>query len=386
MPKHMPLSEPFISGNEWKYVKECLDSGWVSSAGEFVNSFAVSFAQYVHAKHAIPTTNGTSALHVSLVALGLMPDEEVIVPTLTFIATSNVVKYCNASPIFMDVDKETLCINTEKTIDFIEKECVWSNNHLVNKSTHRKVRGIIPVHLYGHPADMDPLMEIAKKYDLFVLEDATEALGAKYKSKMLGNESQISAFSFNGNKIITTGGGGMVATNDDRLAEKVRHLTTQARCDSMEYIHDEIGYNYRMTNIQAALGLAQLEKIEDYIKIKRHIASYYQEHFSSEMNLKVCKEKEWAFSTYWLSWLLIGDNFGKGKQEILKNLNDQNIQARPLFKPLHTLKPYGNCQTYMLELAEELYNSCINIPSHVTLTDEDLDCVIKVIKSLQAGK
>jgi perosamine synthetase len=384
MLKRLPLSEPVISGNEWKYVKECLDSGWVSSAGEFVNRFSSSFAQYIGVKHAIPITNGTAALHVSLVALGLKADEEVIVPSMTFIATANVVKYCNAYPVFMDSDPETLCIDVGKTIDFIEKECIWSNNCLINKSTKRTVRGIIPVHVYGHPVDMKPLLEIFQKYNLFILEDATEALGAKYKGEMIGKLSQVSAFSFNGNKIITTGGGGMVVTDDDQIAERIRHLSTQARCDSREYLHDEIGYNYRLTNIQAALGLAQLEKLDEFIQSKRRIASFYQSEFGNNMDLQVCSEKEWAFSTYWLSWLLLGDDFGMSKLEILDNLNAQGIQARPLFIPLHLLPPYKDCQTYGIELVEKLYNKGINIPSHVELTTDELCYVTGAIKKLHS--
>jgi len=381
MYKRIPLSEPFITGNEWKYVRECLDSGWVSSAGEFVKKFASSFAQYIGVKHAVPMTNGTAALHVSLVALGLKADEEVIVPSLTFIATANVVRYCNAHPVFMDSDAETLCIDVNKTIDFIEKECVWSNGCLINKSTQRRVRGVIPVHIYGHPVDMRPLLDISQKYNLFILEDATEALGAKYKGEMIGKLSLVSAFSFNGNKIITTGGGGMVVTDNDQIAERVTHLSTQARCDNREYLHDEVGYNYRLTNIQAALGLAQLEKIDEFIQSKRRIASFYQNELGNGMGLQICKEKEWAFSTYWLSWLLL-DDFGKDRLEVLDNLNAQEIQARPFFIPLHLLLPYKDCQTYYIELVEKLYNRGINIPSHVELTNDELFYVVEAIKKL----
>lgn len=402
MPKDIPLSIPYMSGNEWKYVKECLDKGWVSSAGNAVKQFADGFAEYIGVKNAIPVTNGTAALHVSLVALGLKADEEVIVPSLTFIATANVVRYCNAYPMFMDSDTKTLCMDVNKTIDFIEKECVWSNNCLINKSTRRRVKGIIPVHIYGHPVDMKPLLDIAQKYNLFILEDATEALGAKYYGEMIGKLSQVSAFSFNGNKIITTGGGGMVTTDDDQLAEKIRHLSTQARCDKeeylnneigynyrlttnqakREYLHDEIGYNYRLTAIQAALGLAQLEKIDEFIQKKRYIASFYQNELGNGLDLQISKEKEWAFSTYWLSWLLLNDDFGNNRIEVLDNLNDQGIQARPLFIPLHILPPYKDCQTYCIEFVDNLYDKGFNIPSHVELTDNELCYVVEAIKRL----
>jgi len=372
--KRLPLSEPTINGNEWKYVKECLDSGWVSSAGKFVDLFAKEFGQYLNAKHAIPTSSGTSALHVSLVALGLQPDEEVIIPSLTFIATANVVRYCNAYPVFMDVDDKTLCMDVEKVKDFLERECIQSDLP-VNKSTHRKIKGIIPVHIYGHPVDMDPLLELARTYNLFILEDATEALGSKYKGKMAGTFGSASAYSFNGNKIITTGGGGMVTTDDSALAERIKSLTTQARTDGMEYYHNEVGYNYRLNNIQAALGLAQLEKIDEFIQSKRRIAEFYQRELGDVV--RVCGEEEWAFSTYWLCWVIMG---GESRKQIIERLNAKGIQARPLFVPLHLLPPYRDCQTYHTERSEYLYEHGINIPSHVGLTDDDLEFVVSEMK------
>ena len=375
MIKRLPLSEPTINGNEWEYVKECLDTGWVSSAGKFVDLFAKEFGQYVNVKHAIPTSSGTSALHVSLVALGLQPDEEVIIPSLTFIATANVVRYCNAYPVFMDVDDKTLCIDVEKVKDFLEKECIWSGGSLINKSTRRRVRGIIPVHLYGHPVDMEPLLELARTYNLFILEDATEALGSKYKGKMAGTYGNVSAFSFNGNKIITTGSGGMVTTDDSALAERIRSLTTQARTDSMEYYHNEVGYNYRLNNIQSALGLAQLEKIDEFIQSKRRIATFYQRELGDVV--RVCCEEEWAFSTYWLCWVIMQ---GESRKQVLERLNAQGIQARPLFFPLHLLPPYRDCQTYRMERVEYLYGHGINIPSHVGLTDNDLEFIVSEMK------
>jgi perosamine synthetase len=381
MTKRLPLSEPTINGNEWKYVKECLDSGWVSSAGKFVDLFASEFGQYVNAKHAIPTSSGTSALHVSLVALGLQPDEEVIITSLTFIATANVVRYCNAYPVFMDVDDKTLCMDVEKVKDFLEKECIWSDGSLINKSTRRRLRGMIPVHLYGHSVDMDPLLELARTYNLFILEDATEALGSKYKGKMAGTFGNASAFSFNGNKIITTGGGGMVTTDDSALAERIKSLTTQARTDSMEYYHNEVGYNYRLNNIQSALGLAQLEKIDEFIQSKRRIATFYQRELGDVV--RVCGEEEWAFSTYWLCWVIMQ---GESRKQILERLNAQGILARPLFFPLHLLPPYRDCQTYRIERVEYLYEHGINIPSHVGLTDDDLEFVVSEIKQITESK
>lgn len=385
MYRRLPLSEPFIAGNEWEYVKECLDSGWVSSAGKFVDSFAEKFAQYIRIPHAIPVVNGTSALHISLVALGLRADEEVLVPTLTFAATANVVVYCKASPVFMDVEQDTLCMDPQKVRDFLEQECIWRMGSLVSKSTRRKVRGIIPVHLYGHPVNMSPILELARKYELFVVEDATEGLGSKYKGRNAGTLGHTAAFSFNGNKLITTGGGGMVVTADSALAERIRSLTTQAKSPGMEYYHTDIGYNYRLTNIQAALGLAQLERIEDFIASKRRIAAFYKCELGSGMGLKVCEEKEWAFSTYWLCWILLQEEFGRKRQEVLEQLNSEGIQARPFFIPLHLLPPYKDYQAYRMDMAERLHDNGINIPSHVALTNEDLYLVVSAIRDMAKG-
>ena len=385
MLKYIPLSEPSITGREWEYVKECLDSGWVSSAGRFVDSFAEKFAEYILMPHAIPVVNGTSALHISLVALGLKPDEEVLVPSLTFAATANVAVYCNASPVFMDVEQDTLCMDPQKIRDFLEQECIWKSGSLVNKSTRRKVRGIIPVHLYGHPVNMSTILELARKYELFVVEDATEGLGAKYIGENAGTFGDAAAFSFNGNKLITTGGGGMVVTADSALAERIRSLTIQAKSPGMEYYHTDIGYNYRLTNIQAALGLAQLERIEDFIASKRHIAAFYQRELGNVMGLKVCEEKEWAFSTYWLSWILLQEGFGKKRQEVLEQLNSEGIQARSFFIPLHLLPPYKGYQAYRMDMAQSLYENGINIPSHVGLTDEDLHLIVSAIRNMAKG-
>lgn len=382
MDKRVPLSEPVMAGNEWKYVKECIDTAWVSSAGRFVDEFSEKFAEYLEMPYAVPVVNGTAALHISLMALGLKPDEEVLVPTLTFIATANVVVYCHAHPVFMDVEEDTLGVDPQKVEDFLARECDWKRDCLVNKSTGRKVRGIIPVHLYGHPVDMSSILELADRYNLFVLEDATEALGSEYKGGKAGTFGHAAAFSFNGNKLITSGGGGMVTTNDSELADRIRSLSTQARSPGMEYYHTEVGYNYRLANLQAALGLAQLERVDEFIKMKRHIAAFYQRELGNGIGLRICREKDWAFSNYWLSWALIQDEFGMRRREILDRLNAQGIQARPFFIPLHLLPPYKDYQAYRIELAEGLYERGMNIPSHVGLTDDDLHLVVAVIKEL----
>jgi perosamine synthetase len=257
--KFIPLSEPSIGGNEWKYVKECLDTNWVSSAGAFVDRFEAELAAYAGAQYGIATSNGTSALHVALLAVGVLPDDEVIVSTLTFIAPANAIRYVGAWPVFMDADATYWQMDVEKLADFLNNGCKWQDGQLKNIATGRRVSAILPVHILGHPCDMDPIIALAEKYGLKVIEDATESLGAQYKEHAVGTMGHVGCFSFNGNKLLTTGGGGMVVTNDSALAERVRYLTTQAKDDPLEYVHNEVGFNYRLTNIQAAIGCAQLE-------------------------------------------------------------------------------------------------------------------------------
>ncbi len=382
MSKRIPLSEPVMAGNEWEYVKECIDTGWVSSAGKFVDSFAEKFAEYLGTSHAVSIVNGTAALHISLVALGLRPDEEVLVPTLTFAATANVVIYCSASPVFMDVEKDTLGLDPQKVEAFLTQECKWKDGCLINRATSRRVRGIIPVHLYGHPVDMSPIMELAEKYGLFVVEDATEALGSKYRDRFAGTLGEVGVFSFNGNKLITTGGGGMVVTENSELAERIKYLTTQAKAPGSVYYHTEVGYNYRLTNIQAAIGLAQLEKVDEFVNRRRAIAHYYQRELKDVTGVTVGGEAEWAWSNHWLSWLLVGTDYGRTKDELLAKLNSSGIEARGFFIPLHTLPPYRSYQAYQISNAVELHDRGINVPSHTTLREDDLRIVVDAIKRL----
>jgi len=381
MSRRIALSEPVMAGNEWKYIKECIDTGWVSSAGKFVDSFAEKFAEYVSVSHAVPVVNGTAALHISLIALGLGPDEEVLVPTLTFAATANAVVYCNAQPVFMDVAEDTLGLDIQKVEDFLTKECSWVKGCLVNKSTNCKVRGIIPVHLYGHPVDMDPIIYLADKYNLFIVEDAAEALGSRYRGKSAGTLGSTGAFSFNGNKLITTGGGGMVATEDAELAERVKYLTTQAKAPGPVYYHTDIGYNYRLNNIQAAMGLAQLEKIHEFIARRRAITQYYQEQLADVEGITVGSEMKWAWSNCWLSWILVEADYGTSKDELLRDFNGKGIAARAFFIPLHTLPPYRQYQSYKMSGAMTLYDKGINLPSHTTLSEEDLDVVVNTVRT-----
>lgn len=375
----IPLSEPEISGNEWKYIKDCLDTGWVSSVGSYVNRFEEMVASYIGAKYAVAAVNGTSALHISLIVAGVRPDDEVIVPALTFIAPANAVRYCNAHPVFMDCYPDTLCMDIGKLAGFLASECEQhADGSTYNKKTGRKIKAVIPVHIFGHPADMDSLLELCKKNNIDVIEDATESLGSEYKGEKTGSFGEIGCFSFNGNKIITTGGGGMAVTDDENIAKRIRHLTTQAKSDQFEYDHDEIGYNYRLTNIQAAMGVAQMEKIDDFISIKRKNAALYRGLLSGVDEVKFMWEKEWVQSNFWFYTVKVPKDH---KKALMEYLLSKNIQVRPIWKLIHTLPMYHDCQSYRIENAVEAYDKSINIPCSVNLTSRDIEIVIENIKN-----
>lgn len=376
--RSIPLSVPVIQNNEWKYIKDCLDTGWVSSVGNYVTRFEEIVANYVGTKYAVATVNGTSALHVSLIACGIQPNDEVIVPTLTFIAPANVIRYCNAYPVFIDCDADTLCISTQKVTNFITNECEQRNDeYTYNKKTNRKIKAIIPVHIFGHPADMDELLEICRKKNIDIIEDATESLGSEYKGGKTGSFGKVGCFSFNGNKIITTGGGGMLVTNDERIAKRARHLTTQAKSDPFEYDHDEIGFNYRLTNIQAAMGVAQMERLDDFISIKRRNYLIFKELFSNIEEVKILDEKPRAKSNYWFYTIKVAK---KHKKPLVDYLLEKGIQVRPIWKLIHALSMYKDCQTYEIKNAIEAYDICINLPCSVNLKEEDVRWITENIK------
>lgn len=376
---NIPLSEPYIYGNEWKYVKDCLDTGWVSSVGSYVPRFEEMIANYVGSKYAVATVNGTSALHVSLLACGIRPDDEVIVPTLTFIAPVNVVRYCGAYPVFMDCDPDTLCMDVKKVLDFLNKGCrEGRDGYLYNKKSKRRIKAIIPVHIFGHPADMDELLKICKENNIDIIEDATESFGSEYKGKKTGSFGAAGCFSFNGNKIITTGGGGMLVTDNIKIAKKVRHLSTQAKKDHFEYDHDEIGYNYRLTNIQAAMGVAQIERIQEFVNIKRRNASIYSDLLSEMKDVKFLWENAQVKSNFWFYTVKVAK---KHKKKLINYLLSRNIQVRPVWKLIHTLPMYKNSQAYRIENAVKAYDTCINIPCSLSLSKKEIEYVSENVKN-----
>jgi perosamine synthetase len=362
----IPLSVPEIRGNEWKYIKECLDTNWVSSVGSFVDRFEQIVADYVGVKHGVATVNGTAALHVALLVAGIQPDDEVLVSTLTFIAPANAIRYVGALPVFIDAEPNYWQMDSQKVVDFLEQDCRWAGGELRNKATGRRVKAIIPVHILGHPVDLDPILTVARKYDLVVIEDATESLGAKYKAHMVGHLGDIACFSFNGNKLISTGGGGMVVTDNQEWAQRARHISTQAKDDPVEYIHNEIGYNYRLSNIQAAMGVAQMEQIGDYIIAKHRIATAYGEGLEGIPGLQPMRQASWAESVFWLFTVMVDEaEFGSDSRALLKELAEVGIQTRPLWQPMHLSPAYADLNPNDCPVANQLYREGLSLPCSV---------------------
>jgi perosamine synthetase len=381
-PDTIPLCVPEIRGNEWQYIKECLDTNFVSSVGPFVNRFERLVGDYVGTKYAVATVNGTAALHIALLVAGVQPDDEVLVSTLTFIAPANAIRYTGAWPVFMDAEPDYWQIDARCIADFLETGCRWANGELRNRTTGRRVKAVLPVHILGHPVDMDPILEIARKYDLAVIEDATESLGAQYKGRMVGHLGDIACFSFNGNKIITTGGGGMIVTDDALWAQRARYLTTQAKDDPVEYIHGAIGYNYRLTNIQAAMGCAQMEQLDSYLFSKRRIATTYSENFKNVPGITPMQQANWATSAFWMYTVLLDDTkHGMGSRALLQHLGRRGIQTRPLWQPLNHSPVYGTLPFRECPIAKRLNQMAISLPCSVGLGASDQEKVIQQIQT-----
>lgn len=382
-PTQIPLCVPEIRGREWEFIKDCLDTNWVSSVGPYVDRFEIELARFVGSRWAVATCSGTAALHIALLAAGIQPEEEVLVPALSFVAPANAVRYVGAFPVFMDVDPEFWQLDPDKVAEFIEGSCRWVDGKLWDKHTRRVIGAILPVHILGHPVDMDPIIEVANKYELKVIEDATESLGARYRDRTVGTLGDIACFSFNGNKIITTGGGGMVVGNRERHRERAHYLSTQAKDDPIEFLHKEIGFNYRLPNILAAMGIAQLESINDYITAKRGIADRYNRGLGNVPGVKLPSEAKWARSVFWMYTILIDESrFGCSSRSLLERLAQKGIQTRPLWHPLNQMPPYEHCHSYRVEVTPEIYRKALSLPCSVGLTHENQDRVISEIRTL----
>jgi perosamine synthetase len=360
----VPLHEPRFRGNEWRYVKECLDTGWVSSVGAYVDRFESALQDYTGVRHAIAVINGTAALHICLELAGVCENEEVLVPALSFVATANAVKYCGAHPHFIDVSPSTLCVDPHALDTYLAENAYVKNKRCFNKTTGRRIRGLIVMHTYGHPAELETLWDICSRYYITLVEDAAESLGSFYKGKHTGNFGLINAVSFNGNKTITTGGGGAILTNNDTLAKYARHITTTAKLPhAWEYVHDMIGYNYRLPNINAALGVAQLEQMPDILRCKRRLAERYTNEFSAVEGLSVFCEADYARSNYWLNVLLL-DNANKHLLDtILECCHDAGLLLRPAWRLLNKLPMYKNAPSMPLDVSEDLERRILCLPS-----------------------
>jgi perosamine synthetase len=365
----IPLCAPEIRGREWEYVKECLETGWVSSVGSFVDRFERECAAYLGSRRAVATASGTAALHVALLVAGVEAGDEVLVPALTFIAPANAVRYVGAWPVFMDAEPRYGQMDPAKIADFLTRECVWQDGKLRNRATGRPIKALLPVHILGHPVDMAPLLELARKYDLRVIEDATESLGARFQGRMVGTLGDVACFSFNGNKLLTTGCGGIIVTDNDNWANRSKYLTTQAKDDPVEYVHYSIGYNYRLTNIQAALGCAQLEQVEEFLAVKRRIAAGYASALGGVPGMRLLAEAPWARSACWLSTILVDERlYGMDSRQLLRRLGERGIQARPLWQPMHMSPAHADCQSYCVDVADRLHQQALSLPSSVGLT------------------
>lgn len=381
--KAIPLCQPKIQGREWQYIKECLDTNWVSSAGKYVEKFEAVVAGRIGRRYAVACVNGTAALHIALLVAGIGPDDEVLLPTITFVAPANAVRYVGAWPVFMDVQPDIWQIDPQKIRDFLSKECDRRRGKVVNRRTKRTIKAILPVHILGHSVDLDPILDIARQYDLKVIEDAAESLGAGYKDRPVGSQGDIACFSFNGNKIITTGGGGMLLTDREEWAERARYLTTQAKDDPLENIHGEIGYNYRLTNIQAAMGVAQMELLDEYVEAKRAIAVSYERSFKTVKGITPQGSAPWARSAFWLYTVLVNSKeYGMDSRELLRKLLEGNVETRPLWHPIHSLKPFEGCYAHRIEVAPRLYRDALSLPSSVGMSDQDQQRVVRLIQEL----
>ncbi|MBR1383478.1 MAG: LegC family aminotransferase [Ruminococcus sp.] len=387
MGRFIPLSIPNFEGNERKYVDDAIDKGWVSTGGAYINKLEHQLAEFLHTENVAACQSGTSALHLSLVEIGVQPGDIVIVPPLSFIAAVNPVKYQFAQPIFIDCD-DSLCLDSVKLREFCENECDYTDGKLIFKANGRQVKAVITVHVFGNMADMVSIMETAHRYGLKVVEDATEALGSKYTEGELagqyaGTIGDFGAFSFNGNKIITTGGGGAVTASDPKAVDHIRFLSTQAKTDPHYYIHDEIGFNYRMTNIQAALGVAQMEELPEFIRRKQANFDKYVKLFEGFELCRLLPFREGISSNKWFYSLEINrDKVTAAMREIITKLQDKGIQTRAIWGLINEQKPYLDEITYKLEKAPYYAARILNIPSSTQITDEEIKYTTLTIKQL----
>jgi len=360
----IPLHEPRFIGNEKKYLNDCIDSTFVSSVGKYVDQFEKEFASKVGSKFAIATVNGTAALHISLILADVKKDDEVITQPLTFIATCNAISYIGAKPIFVDVDLDTMGLSPDSLKNFLESNCKIINNECINKTTNKVIKACVPMHTFGHSCKIDEIKDICDKWNISLVEDAAESLGSYHDEKHTGTFGKVGAFSFNGNKIITSGGGGVIVTDDESLAKRAKHLTTTAKVPHpFEYVHDEIGFNYRMPNLNAALLVAQLEQLDNFCENKKELALKYSEFFKTIDGIDFIKQPKSSSSNYWLQGVILKDI--KTRDEFLEFTNKNGVMTRPIWKLMNELEMFKDCQSTNLQNAKYLEERVVNIPSSV---------------------
>ena len=376
----IPLSVPNISGNEWKYIQECLDTGWVSSVGSYVDKFEKVLADFTGAKFAVSTVNGSAALHISMLLAGVQQNDYVIIPNITFIASANTVTYLKASPILIDVDSKTWQMDLDVLESFLKSKTIVKNGVCVLKENNRVIRCIMPVHVLGNMCNMQRLMELAVTYALKVVEDATESLGSYFNKQHSGTFGVFGCISFNGNKIITTGGGGMILTNNELLAKKAKHITTQAKSDPFEYLHDDIGYNYRLVNILAAMGVAQMEQLPAFLIRKKEVYDMYTNNFKTLLKFEVQQIAENVNPNLWLQTFKFSDS-----KALMSHLISRGIQVRPFWVPMNRLEMFKT-ELYLSnnDTSGSIYTNCVSLPCSTNITNAEVKEVIESVLQFYA--
>jgi len=366
--EHAGLHEPEFAGNEWNYVRDTIDTGWVSSAGSYVDRFEEMLAERIGVARVVATANGTAALHLALLMAGVAPGDEVLTPALTFVATANAVAYCGAVPHFVDVSEQTLGMDPQRLALHLDRIGERVDGQLVNRNTGRPMRAVLPMHTFGHPVDLDPLIDVCDRFGIVLVEDAAESIGSYYKGRHTGGIGRVGALSFNGNKTVTTGGGGAVITNDGPLGARAKHLSTQAKVPHRwEYIHDAVGFNYRLPNLNAALGCAQLEQLDGFLGDKRRLAERYAEAFASIPGVRFFVEPPFARSNYWLNAILLDEPDLAQRDAVLSATNDAGLMTRPLWRLMHRLTMYADAPRDSLAVSEALEARLVSIPSSARL-------------------
>jgi len=375
---YIPLCQPFIGGNEASLVQECFETSWISSAGPAVTKFQAEFASYIGSEGAVPVASGTSALHLALIVAGVGPDQEVITSNITFVAPVNAIRYTGAWPVLIDASPSDWQMDVQKLDDFLHSGCAYESGVLRNKATGRIIKAILPVHILGHSVNIVRIVELARKFDLLVIEDASESLGARFGDQLVGTFGDAGCFSFNGNKLMTTGAGGMLISKNPEWIERAGHLSQQAKVGTAEYDHDEIGYNYRMSNLHAALGLGQLAQLDQFIESKRTSAGVYIDLLSEFLPPNaIMSEAAGTKSSYWLYTALFGDR----SREIIQKLSQHNIGARPIWRPMHQLSYLKDAYCHNSDFSDRFFREAISLPSSVGITSDEIHRVVRVLAS-----